>query len=203
MVKSVRRFYDCPIVQMSDSKTPEIEGVDEVRRIPFKLPLMLYRLKHLYSFPHEEMLILDTDVIAKRRMPDIWGIDFDIGLTRREQGKLYEGDGADIGEDMPYNTGVMFSRSQQFWEDCFNWLVPRKELHQWYGDQRAVAEVVKRGNYTFAEFKCSDFNWAPSHAGDTSDAFFWHYKGAVRKKWISTSVSTPERQPLITFSANR
>jgi len=86
---------------------------------------------------------------------------------------------------MPYNTGVMFSRSKSFWVDCLDWLRDKPEsLQQWYGDQYAVAAIAGNGSYQVKELPCDKFNWSPNSREDTSDARIWHYKGAVRKKWM-------------------
>lgn len=185
MVESLKAVHDCPVIQMTDMKTQAVAGVDQVVRLPFKIPLMPYRMKHLAAFDHDEMLIVDTDVIAKKSTSDVWKCGFDVALTVREAGELYDGDGADIAGDMPFNTGVMFSRSPQFWRDCYNWLITQDaDIQRWYGDQMAVAEVAKRQQYDILLLHCSEFNWAPCSRTDTSKARFWHYKGATRKKWI-------------------
>lgn len=185
MVASLKAVHGCEVVQMTDLRSDPVPGVDQVVRLPFRVPLMLYRLKHLLSFPHDELLIVDTDVIAKLPVEDLWEYPFDVALTLRDHGELYNGDGADIGGEMPFNTGVMFSRSQQFWEDCYHWLERQSpELQNWYGDQKAVAQIAHRPQYLVQVLPCSEFNWAPNSRNDCSEARFWHYKGAIRKKWI-------------------
>lgn len=207
MVRALKDVHRCPVIQMTDLKTPKVAGVDEVVRIPFRVPLMLYRFKHLMAYPHDEMLIVDTDVIAKHPVDDVWAHPFAVGLTHREPGELYEGDGGDLSSAMPFNTGVMFSRSREFWTDCYQWLTHQDAAKQrWYGDQLAVAAMVERGTYDVLGLPCSVFNWAPSSALDTSNARFFHYKGAIRKKWInqyeSSAGSTSARRPPTPFAAN-
>jgi hypothetical protein len=173
MVESVKDVLKCHIVQMSDLKTPEVPGVDEVVRLPFKVPLMVYRLRHLWNYPHERMLILDTDVLVKKSVEDVWG-DFDIALTRRP---------SEASFGMPYNTGVMFSQNRSFWGACHDWLVwQRPEWQAWYGDQRAVARMA--GSYNVKTLSAEEFNWSPNSRNDVSEARFWHFKGAIRKKWM-------------------
>jgi len=186
MVRSIKDVHGCKVVQMSDLRTPAVPGVDEVVRIPFKVPLMLYRLKHLASYRHDEMLIVDTDVVAKKPIDDILQFDFDVALTLRDYGELFTGDGTDVSSTMPFNTGVMISRTTEFWAECFNWLAAESpELQRWYGDQRAVFEVTERGGYHVLALPCAEFNWAPNSRTDTSEARFWHYKGGIRKKWMA------------------
>jgi len=205
MVESVKDVLGYRVVQMSDLKTPAVPGVDEVVRRPFNIELMLYRFSHLAAYRHDEMLILDTDVIAKRTLDDVWERSFEVALTRRE-GALAENGGADMADKMPFNTGVMFSRGRWFWGACQKWLERQSpNLHRWYGDQHAVAAVAARRIYSVLSLPCNEFNWSPNSREDTSDARLWHFKGAIRKKWIpsgSSLVSTSEKPPLTTFSAN-
>lgn len=194
MVESLKDVHHCEVLQMSDLKTSAVPGVSEVIRLPFNIPLMLYRLKHLANLPEGDTLIVDTDVLAKHAIDDVWAQPFEIALTRRESGEVLDGT-TDISQVMPYNTGVMLSRSRQFWIDCREWLGHQPEnLHQWYGDQHAVAEVARREIFDVLELPCAEFNWSPNSRGETSEARFWHYKGAVRKKWIYTSAMTREKQ---------
>jgi hypothetical protein len=190
MVACLKGVNDCPVVQMSDLHTPKVAGVDEVIRLPFRIPLMPYRLKHLANFPHTELLVIDTDVIAKAPIGNVWAKPFDVALTVRDY-PLHNGVGAEL--DMPFNTGVMFSRSQAFWQESYEWLMTQSaERQRWYGDQLAVAEVAKRGTYNVLSLSCDEYNWSPNSRSDTSNAKFWHYKGAVRKKWIYEHRDSPD-----------
>lgn len=199
MVESIKDVYGCKVVQLSDLGTQPIDGVDEVIRRPFRIPLMLYRLKHLALLPVGDTLIVDTDVIAKKPI-DLWSRDFDVVLTRREAGKLVNDAGIDMAPDMPFNTGVMLCRNPKFWTDCWEWLAKQADpLHHWYGDQYAVSAIANRDTYDVLQVPCSRYNWSPNSREDISDAYFWHYKGAVRKKWIHySSVTTQEKLPLTT-----
>jgi hypothetical protein len=185
MVKSVKDVIGCPIVQMSDLQTPQLEGVDEVIRLPFKVPLMVYRLRHLWNYPHERMLILDTDIICKKPVDDVWG-DFDIALTKRPKKHSF---------GMPYNTGVMFSQNRNFWGACHDWLIwQRPNLQAWYGDQYAVARMA--GSYNVKTLAVEEFNWSPNFVLDASDkARFWHYKGSIRKKWMLNTLECAGENP--------
>lgn len=173
MVAAAKEVHGCDVVQMTDLVTPKVTGVDEVIRHKPDVPLMVFRLRHLATFHHQDMLILDTDVICKAPCPEVWAKDFDVALTKRD------------AEFMPYNTGVMFSRSIDFWQDSLDFLLRRcKPHHQnWYGDQLAVNGVVKTNRYTVLDLPCGTYNWTPEAQDETSDAKFWHYKGC-RKEWI-------------------
>lgn len=185
MVQSVKSVLNVPVVQMTDLKSVPVEGVDEVRRLPFKVGLMMFRMKHLIEYPHDEMAILDTDIIAKKAIDEVWAQPFDVALTRRAGGRLLDANGHDLGPFMPFNSGVMFSRTTEFWRDCYSimQLMP-PDLQNWYGDQFAIAEIAKRGKYKVLELQCMDYNWTPKTPEDSSSASFWHYKGDKRKDWM-------------------
>jgi len=183
MVRSVRRVIpNARIVQMSDKGTPEVPGVDEVRRLPYDGYLMKFRLKHLADWPHEQALILDTDVIVKADVSDVFDQPFDLALTRRSKPEM-SADGVDMAKRHPYNCGVMFSRSPAFWLECYRWLQDAKpKLWGWWGDQEAVINVAPR--YNILDLPVEEFNWSPSGPEELSDARIWHYKGAIRKQWM-------------------
>ena len=205
MVASAKEVLGLPIVQMSDYDTPAVKGVTEVVRIVKEIPLMPFRLMHLAQFWHEEMLILDTDVIVKRPVDDVWARKFDVALCRRNDEYCFDTTtGRNIAKKMPVNTGVMFSRGNSFWAEAAMWLCDQPKYHDWWGDQMAVAEVCRRGKYHVLLLPESEFNWSPIDEHDTSEARFWHYKGKHRKAWISGSLqaTTPEKPSPTMFSLN-
>jgi hypothetical protein len=182
MVESINRVTGYTVVQMSDLNTPEVEGVDEVIRIPMKVPLMSFRLKHLSLCPYDKWVTFDTDVIVKKSIDDVWEREFDVALTKRGKGRCLH-NGVDIAPEMPFNTGVMFSREPHFWKEAYAWLRAQPEdLQGWWGDQRAVAETIQ--DYRVLALSSDEFNWAPETEGQRSDARVWHYKGARRKEWM-------------------
>jgi hypothetical protein len=184
MVESISRVTGYHVVQMSDLTTPEVEGVDEVIRLPMKVPLMSFRLKHLANLPYREWVTLDTDILVKKPLADVWDKDFDVAVTKRPPRRVLL-DGVDIAPEMPYNTGFMLSREPQFWQDAYDWLRKQNEQRQsWWGDQLAVSEIAKRNRYNVALLPSSEFNWTPDSPQQTSEARVWHYKGAMRKEWM-------------------
>jgi hypothetical protein len=186
MVESIRRVTGYHVVQMSDLTTPEVDGADEVVRIPFRVPLMSYRLKHLANFPYDQWVTFDTDVLVKKGLDDVWHKPFDIAVTKRRPGKVTDTrDGTDVAPSMPFNTGVMFSREPQFWRDAYAWLRKQSDgVQAWYGDQLAVAEIASQDRYKVLKLPASEFNWTPATRDERSDARVWHYKGAEPKKWL-------------------
>lgn|ERR1700690_2363024 len=190
MVKSVRECMDCSIIQLSDLSTEKVPFVDEVVRLPMKVPLMSFRIKHLSLCPYTEWLCLDTDIIMKRPVTDVWKQDFDVGLTRRKHDHPVYLQGKDISKEMPFNTGVMFSRTPSFWAECYEWIRRQTdEVQNWWGDQMAVTHIGLMAKYKLLLLPEQEFNWAPEDIKDESDARIWHYKGAYRKEWMQHAYS--------------
>lgn len=185
MVASVRNLPDVHLIQMTDFDTPILEGVDESRRLGISGYFMSYRLRHLARLKCE-VLILDTDVIVLKDPSRVFQMPFDVCLTKRDKHIISSKTGYTLDDPlMPYNTGVMFSRSQSFWQDALEICEGLEERHKkWYGDQVAVASVVDSGNYNVAVLKCEKWNYTPgSETENLEGRNIVHYKGP-KKQWM-------------------
>lgn len=188
MVASVKKAMPTArIVQMTDADTKPVTGVDEVirKRYDGKYP-MPYRLLHLKDFPDADAVFLDTDVVVQKDLSPIFENEFDIGLTVRT-GPVFDPDGVDLTMEMPYNTGVMFSRptGRPFWEEAYRccMALPAGEK-EWWGDQLSVKTAADTSVLKIATFPCDLYNYTPgSPDADVSDKFVVHYKG-LRKQWM-------------------
>lgn len=186
MVHSVRQAMpSAEIVQLADEKTPMVVGVDTVIVRRMQAPwLMLYRLEHFKNLPEGDWMFIDTDAVVQRDVSGVFEKPFDVALTRRV-GPIFV-NGKDIVPDMPYNTGVMFSRNPAFWSDCYDYCasLPDKQKH-WWGDQQAVRVVKESGKYQVRELTCDEYNYSPSSADeDVTGRYVVHYKGPIRKKMM-------------------
>jgi len=185
LIASIRdAIKDAHITQMTNEHTKPILGVDDVIvRSVGKQGLMESRVDHYAHFPHE-VLFLDPDIIVRKDPWDAFDQDFDVALTRRV-GELFV-DGVNTNGTMPYNTGVSFSRNGKFWKAV------HKEMRgmsfkdrSWFGEQMAVANVVKSGRFNVLELSCADYNYSPNKQDeDVSEKYITHYKGPVRKQWM-------------------
>lgn len=170
------------LVQMTDERTSAVPGVDAVVRLPWDGErLMTYRLQHLAALA-EPALIVDTDVVFVRDVRHVWEQEFDVALTRRD-GPALDPNGVDLAEVMPYNTGVMFSRSQPFWQRCHELCSGfPPEVQRWYGDQYAVRFAAPE--FKVLELAVDPYNYSPGSADeDVSQRYVVHYKGP-RKEWM-------------------
>jgi hypothetical protein len=183
MVASVKRHMPTvPIIHMRDEATPQIAGCSS-QVIPWDgRHLMTYRLQHLAAMPKREMATLDTDVVVQKDLRPVFWRPFQVALTKRK-GPIYDPNGVDLAQEMPYNAGVVFTRSAAFWTDCYAWCRESPEaLQTWYGDQHALKRFAK--DYEALELDCGHWNYTPATADeDVSHKAIVHFKGR-RKQWM-------------------
>lgn len=170
------------IIQMTDDVTPVIKGVTSVVRKPYDGYLMTFRMQHLADLKGD-WITLDTDVIVRKDLREVFKQEFDVALTRR-YGTILSPDGIDIVEAMPYNTGVMFSRNRQFWVNCYKTLIYMPEsAHKWWGDQLSVRLAAESNRFNVLELNCDTYNYTPTSEQDFKDVYALHFKGN-RKEWM-------------------
>ena len=180
MVRSAREVMpDAHIVMMTDEWTAPIKGVDEVIRRPRNFPMSMHRLEHWATCKYDEWVTVDTDVIFRAPLDDVFERPFDVALTRRTRGlKMPE---------LPvqwYNIGVMFSRCPAFWQAA---LAHAQSLtYQWRElfmvDQLSVCATAPQFNVL--DLATAEFNYKPGAPMDTGDARVLHYAGIERKQWM-------------------
>lgn len=168
---------------LTDEHCPPLEGVDSTRVFHGEMPMAVRRMLH-HASCQGEWLFVDSDVIFQRDVSDVFKEPFDIALTDREGTITNE---AKFAEVMPYNIGVVFSRSPAFWMKVVDYLqtLPSKQ-QEWMGDQIVVNAMVKKGDHGFniKFIPGATYNYPPKSAtDDLSGASIVHYKGN-RKQWI-------------------
>lgn len=178
MLDSVIEHFDLPITQMTDLKTEIF--CDRAICAEYG-PLAQSRIYHMANYHHDELLMLDCDILVRKSIEHIFDKDFDIALTRRPGSEP----GSWAVKD-PFNTGVVFSRCNEFWQDCkeeLDSLSP--ELKKIGGEQRSINHVAKRGDYKLLEIPGRKYNWSPQTRGyrEGDDVHIVHYKGG-RKEYM-------------------
>jgi hypothetical protein len=168
---------------LTDDKCPALEGVDTVRVFHGDMPMAIRRMMH-HAACAGDWLFVDSDIIFQRDVSDVFNKPFDVALTDRGGTITNE---AKFAESMPYNIGVVFSRSPKFWMkvvEHLQTLPPREQ--EWMGDQIVVNAMVKHGGHGF-DVKIipgKTYNYPPkSENDDLSAVSIVHYKGN-RKKWL-------------------
>lgn len=188
MVASVKRVMPAAkIVQMTDYDTKPVTGVDEIIRKRYDGRfLMPYRMLHLQDFPEPQAIFLDTDIVVRKDLTPVFDEDFDVGLTIR-LGPIIDPNGVDVTKEMPYNTGVMFSKQagKPFWAGAHRYCLSLpEEEREWWGDQISVKATADTSSLKLKTFPCNLYNYTPSSPDENlSDKFIVHYKGR-RKDWM-------------------
>jgi hypothetical protein len=185
MIRSVRQAMpDVPIVQFTDETSPAVVGVDEVRRLPHG-PRDVIRTDH-YIACEGDWLFCDTDIIFQHQVSPVMNDNFDIAVTDRE-GTLVNGEeDLDFIKATPYNLGVIFSRSSEFWKAVKVKLLTMSDTHQdWMGIQFAACAVIAEERFKVKVLPGRVFNYAPRNShDDCSRAYIVHFKGPMRKQMM-------------------
>lgn len=184
MIASVREVMPgVEVHHLTDEHTAEIDGVDSTRVFYGEMPMAVRRMLH-HAACEGEWLFVDSDVLIRRDVRDVFDKPFDVALTDRDGTVTNE---AKFAAQMPYNIGVTFSRSQKFWYAVvqhLSGLTPQQQ--HWMGDQLVVNAMVKAGGmgFTIATVPGRIYNYPPRSEEDIpEDAAIIHYKGP-RKKYL-------------------
>ena len=185
MIRSVRRTMpDVEIVQLTDEQSPQVWGVDSVRRLP-RMPRAVQCVTH-YSHCEGNWLLVDTDIIVQRDVRDVFRYEFDVAVADRE-GCMVDGEeDTDLMKNMPFNIGVIFSRSPAFWKAVLEKLSAMPEQKQeWMGNQNAACAVMAEHRFHVKVLPGLVFNRPPFNSDDRcQEASIIHFKGPMRKRWM-------------------
>lgn len=190
LVRECRRLMPtCPVVQLSDTRTPPVPGVGEVQRltpVESQAPLLDQRLS-LYARCVGEWLLLDTDVQVRNSVAGVFDDAlFDVALCDRNWPHLPQGE--PMLQTMPFNTGVVFTRRELFWMQVLDTYrsFPEAVRADWLSEQQAVYAVVRSGRFRVKILSGMAYNYPPDRADAIPPiAALVHYKGP-RKAWRST-----------------
>lgn len=188
-----------PTIQLTDETTPEVPGVSAVRRLPHG-PMLERRLEH-YATAEGNWLLLDTDTTVLRDVADVFdGPAFDVALSDRNWPHLTQGD--PVMHTMPFNTGVVFSRTAAFWRDVLAvWRAYDSNARGWLSEQRAVYDVVRTGHYRVKILPGMVYNYPPRSPDDAMRGVcIAHFKGP-RKEWLSDRILAAARTAPVEQSA--
>ena len=172
-----RAMPDVECVQFTDAKSPLVYGADRLVRRPHG-KMLERRLEH-YADCAGEWLLVDTDAVINRDVRHVFDDEWDVALTDRLWTHVNQP--ADFVRDMPFNTGVCFSRSPEFWRAVLmTWRSFSEEQQKdWMSEQRAVAEVVRKDVFTVKVLPGMIYNYPPTTDTDAGlrEAAIVHFKG--------------------------
>jgi hypothetical protein len=169
---------DVELFQLTDEKTPPLA---EAIRLAGDMPMGIRRLKH-YAALTGDWCFVDTDVVFRKDIRDVFEKSFDVALASRDGTYMA---GTEYAKAMPYNFGVVFSRSPRFWRVALAGLktLPAK-MQEWEGEQFVTCELAKRNDFNVRILPCT-YNFTPHQkADDMTAVHIAHYKGP-RKAWIT------------------
>jgi hypothetical protein len=180
LIASVRKTMPkVEVYHLTDGHCPAAEGA-KVLRIAEDMPMAVRRMTHHATLPGE-WLFIDSDCILQKDVRHVFDDDFDIAVTDRKGSRW---DNTAYAEVMPYNMGVTFSKSPDFWVDVLKKLktLPPK-LQEWEGDQLTVCHVSR--DWKTKVLPGHIYNFTPwKREDDRSHAAIVHYKGG-RKAWAN------------------
>lgn len=184
LLQSVRTALSgVPVVHFTDLTTAPIKGVDVVLRRNV-LPTATARVD-AYASVSGEWLFIDSDVIVQADVRHIFEQSFDVALADRRGTERAVDAGTKCFTSMPYNSGVIFSRSQAFWQAALVRIAELSIKRQgWMGDQQAMCDVIASGVFDVKVLP-STYNYPPHrHNENVSDKAVLHFKGRERKAWM-------------------
>lgn len=150
------------------------QSFDLVERLDLKMDCFYgYRKCVANSTVDGECLFLDVDCIVQRDVSPIWDTPFDLALCLRYMSKMVE--------KTPFNGGVAFSRSREFWRD----VAGKHSDHTCPADtERRFSEVAMNDKYVIRALNGDIYNYSPkTKEEDVSGRAIVHYKGD-RKSYL-------------------
>jgi hypothetical protein len=182
LVRSVRRTMPkVPVFQLTDETSPALSTIDGIIRKP-KQPLPQLR-STLFASCTGDWLFVDTDIVFLSGVEHVFDVPFDIAVADRNW--PHAPVAAVLKKMMPYNVGVIFSRSTEFWRDI-NLLCTLSPAHsdEWFGDQKAICDLIGTDKYKTFVLPGLEYNYPPIDRHDPAKgARIVHCKGD-RKEWM-------------------
>lgn len=187
LVRSVRAVMpDVELVHFTDDTSPGVPGVDRVQRGPGGR--LLQRRLEVYAACDGDWLLLDTDIVVQHDVRHVFArsVTFDVALADRNWNLVK--DHYKYSTEMPFNTGVVFQRSGRFYARALQiWTTyDREKQGHWWSEQWAVADAAREGRFVVDVLPGMVYNRPPALIDeDLSDAAIVHYKGPIRKLWMT------------------
>lgn len=160
-IASVRRHMPAAeIIHLTDMKTEPLDGVDCVWATEWAGK----NRADLQSAVDGDTLFLDTDTIIMQDVSAVFKQSFDVAVAARPPDWDHK--------EAPFNQGVVFSRSPEFWR-----AVAKKARERRSYDEEGFSDVVLNGGFKVLELPV-DFNFSVP-----PNLSILHFKGQ-RKKYM-------------------
>ena len=177
LIRSAKKTMpDVEVWQFSDEGAPQV--ADLIKRIPGDIPMGTRRVMH-YQQCDGDWAFVDADILFLKDVQHVFGQSFDVAMASREGTYL---EGSDYEKVMPYNFGVVFSRSPAFWGRCLQIMRRLDWKHQEWGAEQCVAcQVLDAFPHMILPAK---YNYTPeTRLDELRDVHILHLKGK-RKTWF-------------------
>jgi hypothetical protein len=168
---------DVEIYHLTDMNCPSFA---EPIRLPKNEPMGVHRIRH-YTQLVGDWLFCDSDVLFRKDVRPVFDEPFDVAVATRGGDKVAA---TEYGRVMPYNFGVVFSRSPAFWRKALEGLLTMDaKAQEWGGEQFVTGKLVDSGLFKTMVLP-RGYNYTPEGAGEKlGGVSILHMKGH-RKKWI-------------------
>jgi len=169
---------DSAVIQLSDTETPEVKGVDKIVRFPnqhgnSKQFVHYEGFSYLSEFNLENMLLTDTDMLYNANVEHLFEGDFDVAACPR--GRDSGGTIREVNIRHPFPS-IIITKNPQFWKDCSE-LMLSLPLRRWEDNMWAVGQVINNGKYKSKLLNGFLYNRMPHHKDDFDpDAAVFHFK---------------------------
>lgn len=185
LVRSARAsIKKAEVYHLTDNDSPAVDGVDDTIRMKLE-PMARMRMRH-HGLLTGEWLFVDTDVVFQQDVRNVFQNDFDIAVCDREWDHVKPAGG--FTDRMPWNMGVVFSRTPAFWTECYQRVrLLDKQKQRWMGDQEAFCDVIEEGQFKVHQLPGAVYNFPPALDNNESSqaieakAAIVHFKGEQRK----------------------
>jgi len=173
--------HEC--IHLTDTDSPALEGAQCIRIPREGEGIMLFRAK-CYAAYNQPGIYLDADMLVRKDLSPVMGLEFDVGLTRRSH-DIIDPNGTNVGKLMPYNGGFVAVKDPTFWPEVYARMQAMDaDLQKWNGDQFALSEAAKGRNVL--ELPLRLYNRTVKQAGlDVSKASVLHFKGRGKEVMAS------------------
>lgn len=158
------------VYQVSDTDTPMVSGADRCFRYERKTTFAEWYFGSMYTFPEDEFLRLDCDVLIRELPTEVFAQPFEIAIAKENKGAM--------------NNGVVFVRDRNFAKDCYYAHQDRTSRNEWNDIQVAIQMVINDGSYNVLRLDPDVYNFMPQKHGEYGNAKLVHFEGQFRKAWM-------------------
>ena len=150
------------IIQLSDMKTSEIEGIDSCYRAPMEA-LGLWYFDVMNDFQEREFLRVDYDCMIRADVSEVFEYEFDIAIAK-EDAKIM-------------NNGVVFVRDREIYKYARKMYMENTGQDNWQDIQKAMSMAIDSGLFRVKRVPSEIYNYVYKRKEVAEKAKIVHFKG--------------------------